>query len=127
MATVGHPLSDICNFVTQFYTGRQPNVGLSDTDGFLPGKTPGLPQVKQILEWYTATAGYDPRADITWGMAFSLWKLSAICQGIAARYATRQASSEQARIYAEKRGPTAESAWVLAKEAGAGDLEKAKL
>lgn len=52
-------------------------------------------------------------------MSFSIWKLAGVCQGIAARYAQRQASSEKARQHAETRGSLAKFAWQLAKEAGA--------
>ncbi|KAI5466264.1 kinase-like domain-containing protein [Mariannaea sp. PMI_226] len=119
MSTVGHPLSDVCNLLTNFYTARFPNTVPFDASGFLPGRTQGLPQPDQIMEWYTETSGYDPRAEVAWGIAFSIWKLAGVCQGIAARYAQRQASSEKAKQHAVRRGPMAELAWELAKEAGA--------
>jgi aminoglycoside phosphotransferase (APT) family kinase protein len=119
MATIGHPLSDICNLLTNFYSAKAPGSTPYDTSGFLPGRTPGLPQPEQILEWYTGQSGYDPRSEVPWGMSFSIWKLAGVCQGIAARYALRQASSEKARQHAETRGSLAKFAWQLAKEAGA--------
>lgn len=134
MATVGHPLSDVCNFLTNFYTARRqeeveqastsasasasgPSISPHDTSPFLPGRTPGLPTADDVVRWYAEASGYDPRGELTWGMAFSIFKLAAVCQGIAARYAVRQASSEKARQHAEARGPMAEFAWALAKEA----------
>ncbi|KAI6770023.1 hypothetical protein HG530_004652 [Fusarium avenaceum] len=121
MSTVGHPLSDVCNFLTNFYSAKSPGATPYDASGFLPGATPGLPQPEQILEWYTAQSGYDARPEVPWGMSFSIWKLAGVCQGIAARYALRQASSEKARQHAETRGSLAEFAWALAKEAGADE------
>lgn len=121
MSTVGHPLSDISNFLTNFYTAKYSGAAPYDATGFLPGRTPGLPQPEQILEWYTETAGYDPRAELNWGMAFNIFKLAAVCQGIAARYATRQASSEKAKNHAVTRGPMAEYAWALAQDARKGE------
>ena len=44
MSTVGHPLSDVCNFLTNFYTAKHTGAAPYDTSGFLPGRTPGLPQ-----------------------------------------------------------------------------------
>ncbi|KAF7549461.1 hypothetical protein G7046_g8343 [Stylonectria norvegica] len=119
MATVGHPLSDVCNFMTNFYTAKYTGASPYDASAFLPGRTPGLPQPEQILKWYTETSGYDPRSELKWGMAFNIWKLAGVCQGIAARYASRQASSEKAKHHAVTRGPMAEFAWALAEEAGA--------
>ncbi|KAM5382151.1 hypothetical protein ACJA88_003946 [Fusarium oxysporum] len=121
MSTVGHPLSDICNFLINFYSAKSPGATPYDASGFLPGKTPGLPQPEKILEWYTEESGYDPRPEVPWGMSFSIWKLAGVCQGIAARYALRQASSEKAKQHAVTRGSLAKFAWALAKEAGADE------
>ncbi|KAJ4271710.1 hypothetical protein NW762_000415 [Fusarium torreyae] len=121
MSTVGHPLSDICNFLMNFYMAKSPGAGPYDASNFLPDKTPGLPQPEQILEWYAAESGYDARPEVPWGIAFSIWKLAGVCQGIAARYALRQASSAKARQHAVTRGSLAEFAWKLAKEAGADE------
>lgn len=117
MSTVGHPLSDVCNLLMQFYTAKAPGAGPSSAAAFLPGRTPGLPTEEQALSWYTAISGYDPRAELTWGMAFNVFKLAAVCQGIAARYAVRQASSEKAKQHAVTRFPLAEFAWKLAQDA----------
>lgn len=120
MSTIGHPLSDVCNLMTNFWTAQHPAAAPYDASGFLPGATPGLPRPEQILAWYAATSGgYDAAGEVAWGMAFSMWKLAGVCQGIAARYAARQASSEKARHHAVTRGPMAEFAWKLAREAGA--------
>ncbi|KAG5930622.1 hypothetical protein E4U42_005284 [Claviceps africana] len=118
MSTIGHPLSDVCNLLMPYYT-EHTDVGTQSTRGSLPGTTPGLPTKEQLLGWYADMSGYDVRLDMGWGMAFSVFKLAGVCQGIAARHARRQASSESARQYAVQRGPLALSAWELAREAGA--------
>ncbi|PFH60625.1 hypothetical protein XA68_10636 [Ophiocordyceps unilateralis] len=117
MSTIGHPLSDVCNFLTHFYTAAQPQMGRFSAKGFLPGQTPGLPTAEQMVRWYGEASGYDPSRDLTWGMAFNIFRAAAVAQGIAARQATRQASSEQAREYAAARGALAELAWKLVQEA----------
>ncbi|KAK6206553.1 hypothetical protein LQW54_007623 [Pestalotiopsis sp. IQ-011] len=114
MSTVGHPLSDLANIMNPFYTAVMPgDKKYATSDAFQPGATPGLPDPETIMGWYAETAGWDPRSEINWGMAFSVFRLAAICQGIAARVATKQASSEQARKHAESLGPLAEFAWQL--------------
>lgn len=104
MATIGHPLSDICNLTSPWHMDT--NEGKAAA--FQPGRTPGIPTRAQSLEWYGQAAGWDPRADVTWGDAFFFFRSSVIMQGIAARYALRQASSAHAREYALKMKPFAE-------------------
>ncbi|KAK8089172.1 acyl-CoA dehydrogenase family member 11 [Apiospora hydei] len=119
MSTVGHPLSDLANIMHPFYIASGDRSGNSamrhagSSEAFLPGRTPGLPAPAELMEWYAATAGWDPRPEMNWAVAFSVFRLSAICQGIAARVATRQASSEKARNHAEAMYPLAEFAWSL--------------
>lgn len=125
MSSVGHPLADLCNFMNPLFSATA--AGTNTHEGFLPGATPGLPDAKQIVKWYAEVSGYDPTPELNWGMAFSLFRLSAICQGIAARYAKRQASSEQAKMYALTRGPLAEVAWELVQKAQQGTDPLAKL
>lgn len=123
---MGHPLSDVCNFMTNFYTARYEGAAPYDASAFLPGATPGLPQPDQILAWYREySSGWEPAPqEVAWGMAFSIWKLAAVCQGIAARYAVRQASSEKAKHHAVTRGPMADFAWQLVKESQGGASAK---
>jgi acyl-CoA dehydrogenase len=97
-----------------------------DASGFLPGRTPGLPQPDQIVSWYREAAEWDPVPELSWGMAFNIWRLAAVFQGIAARYAARQASSEKAKSHAMTREPMAKFAWQLAQEAS-GAAVSAKL
>ncbi|KAK1996214.1 phosphotransferase enzyme family protein [Colletotrichum falcatum] len=118
MSTVGHPLSDLCNFLHPYFTAERAGDGGSGGgiyahSGFRPGATPGLPTTDEVVGWYAAEAGWRPAPELNWGMAFSLFRLAAVCQGIAARAAQGQASSEQARRYAAARGPLAEFAWEL--------------
>lgn len=125
MATIGHPLSDVCNFLTQFYLAKgAASMGVTTSSAFLPGKTPGMPQPDQIIRWYAAVSGYDPAPELNWGAAFSIYKLAGVLQGIAARYAVRQASSAQAQSHAASRAPMAELGWQLAVLAQKGDKSR---
>lgn len=97
--------------------------------GFLPGATPGLPTPAQLAATYATAAGLGDGSwdgmeqELKWTQAFSTFRLSAICQGIAARAAARQASSAKAKQHAIARAPLAEFAWVLVQEF---DQEQAK-
>jgi len=129
MSTIGHPLSDINNLLQPYLTAsssRMQTIGRAHA-GFIGDATPGLPSRDQLIEWYSEVAGWDPRQEFTWGDAFSTYRSTIIMQGIAARYALRQASSEQARSYGEMMKPYAELAWDLVTEYKKGHTEKARL
>ncbi|KAI2781092.1 acyl-CoA dehydrogenase family member 11 [Daldinia loculata] len=140
MSTIGHPLSDLANLLNPFYLvslSQSPSfapysspssskdgvpsqseaIAAITNAGFLPGATPGLPTPSTVLSWYAAAAGWDPRPDeVAWACAFSVFRLAAICQGIAARVATRQASSADARRHAAAVRPLGEFAWELVRK-----------
>ncbi|KAI9727883.1 MAG: hypothetical protein M1828_005288 [Chrysothrix sp. TS-e1954] len=145
MSTIGHPLADVTNLLMPHVTalmagsgsspentepeGSKPTVG-SPNMAFLPGATPGLPSREDCIRWYAEVAGYDPTDELTWGDAFNVFKGSVIMQGIAARYAVRQASSARAADYGKAMGPFGEVAYLLLKTAegeAEGKREKARL
>lgn len=127
MSTVGHPLSDVVNLTFPFFMARATvlpaNADLEfpyfpDRDAFLPGATPGLPTGEELLAWYVEAAGgrYDPRPDMSWGFAFGMLRSGAVLQGIAARAARRQATSEMAGKYAGSFRNLGELTWRLVEE-----------
>jgi aminoglycoside phosphotransferase (APT) family kinase protein len=124
MATIGHPLSDLVNVCTPFLTAES---GPDPHKGFVPGATPGLPTREQVVEWYTEVSGYDAKPDLVWGAAFGMFRSSVIFQGIAARYASRQASSAAAKTYADRMHPFGEYAYLLVKKSMDAFGWKAKL
>jgi len=139
MSTIGHPLADLCNLLTPYVTASSPLAmsTLSQTPGgtntgaassaFLPNTTPGLPTRAQCVEWYAEVAGWTPSSvDLAWGDAFSLYKLCVILQGIAARYARRQASSAKAKEQGQKMMPMGEVTWELVERCMA-EAERARI
>src|ERR1700753_3690618 len=113
MSTIGHPLSDLVNLLSPWVTASSEEakrIGRG-SNASLPGVTPGLPPRDQLVKWYGENAGWDPLPDLAWGDAFGIYRGSVIMQGIAARYALRQASSAKARDYAVQRAPWAEISW----------------
>lgn len=110
MSTIGHPLSDVVNLAYPFYTV---GTGPLSNPSFLPDATPGLPRPETVLGWYAEVAGWDPRPEMDWAVAFGVFRSAAILQGIAARVAQRQATSEQAKLYADAFRPSGEKAWEM--------------
>ncbi len=131
MSTIGHPLLDLTNLITPFYTAKRDPTSIANAHpSFLPGATPGLPTPDEITALYFSVAYAPPDAagavpppsaaqarersrELQWTQAFNIFRQAAICQGIAARQAARQASSERAKRYADARNPMAEYAWEL--------------
>lgn len=107
MATIGHPLSDVCNLTGPWAM----DFVQSKRELFQPGHLPGLPTRQDCMAWYTTVAGYNPAEDILWGDAFQVFRGSVILQGIAARKAAGQASSATAEEYGRQAKPLALEAW----------------
>ena len=117
MSTIGHPLSDLSNLLSPYsFANHPPNDALSarTNPAFCPSAhTPGLPSRSQCVRWYTEVAGWDPSSELDWGDAFAAFRNSVIMQGIAARYAQRQASSEKAKEIGDSMGPYGDFSWGL--------------
>jgi len=122
MSTIGHPLSDLSNLFTPFAIASQyiafPAMMMVTHQGFLPDtRAPGLPQRRQLQARYAEVADWNPTKEAAWGDAFGLFRNSVIMQGIAARYAMRQASSAKAKEHSKRVDPFGEFAWVLVQAA----------
>ena len=74
---------------------------------------PGLPTLEQCVKWYAEAASWDPAPELGWGNAFGGLRGAVIMQGIAARYALRQASGKTAKEYAAQMAPYGEWAWEM--------------
>ncbi|EER43266.1 phosphotransferase enzyme family protein [Histoplasma capsulatum H143] len=123
MATIGHPLSDLANLTSPYvHIGGSP-----DNMPFSPDSVPGLPTRDVVTGWYSEVAGWDPRAAMAWGDAFHGFRGSVIMQGIAARYALRQASSARASEYAKQMKPFALVTWDRVKKLQEEADRKARL
>ena len=129
MATIGHPLSDLVNLTAPWsWVGRDIGGGSkNDTDAFRDGVTPGLPLLKEAVECYAEASNYDPGLELAWGDAFGGYRGAIIMQGIAARYARRQASGMTAKNYAAQMPRYAEWAFGLVEKLQKSYDGKAKL
>lgn len=56
----------------------------------------GIPAKAELVKQYAQMTDYDPQRDMAWGGAFNIFRATMITQGIAARYARRQASGIEA-------------------------------
>jgi len=125
MSTIGHPLSDLVNLMMPYFLKDQTH--LNQLPQFNKGVTPGLPTEEDLLKWYAEVAGWDPSPELSWGAAFGFFRATCIYQGIAARYAVRQASSAKAKHHGESRHAMARLAWDTLQSAKEAAQGKAKL
>ena len=120
MSTIGHPLSDVANLLAPYTFGLHTlseELASRANAAFSPSASPaGLPSRTECIQWYTEATGWDPHDELQWGDSFNVFRNAVIMQGIAARYALRQASSEQAQEYAAQMGPFGEFAWTLVRQ-----------
>ncbi|KAI1001852.1 hypothetical protein K3495_g6351 [Podosphaera aphanis] len=121
MSTIGHPLSDLANLLAPYTLGTHDDRRVrlrapTPLPAVFPAVTPGLPTPAELLALYTRATHWDPRPDLPWAIAFGFFRLTAICQGIAARHAMRQASSARAKDNAHARHRIAALAWKLVRE-----------
>ena len=132
MSTIGHPLSDLANLLSPFTFALHPvaeQLASRANAAFSPSTLKaGLPTRGECIKWYAEISGWGPHDESQWGDAFGVFRNSVIMQGIAARYALRQASSEQAQEYAAQMGPFGEFTWSLVQRLQEEKFsEKAKL
>jgi len=130
MATIGHPLSDFINVTAPWSWNEKMNSspgGWTGINPFEPGVTPGLPSLEQVVQWYAEESGYDPTTELAWGSAFGGFRSAIIMQGIAARYARRQASGTTAINFAAKMRPHGEWTYALVQKLEETSTGKAKL
>ena len=79
----------------------------------------GIPTVEETIERYVARSGLRPPENLDWLMAYNLFRLAAICQGIAGRVRDGTAASAHALETAKQVVPLARAAWGFAVKAGA--------
>jgi len=112
LSTLGHPLGDLGYLCTAF---RMP----PGIDGFrgldLTGM--GIPTEREVVDRYCRVTGRDGIPDWEFYVAFALFRLAAICQGIMGRVRDGTASDLDARRRGERARPLADAAWAVV-EAG---------
>lgn len=120
LATIGHPLADLAYFCLPYHlpAGVDGLRGLVGTDL----RAQGIPSERQVLERYCEQSG---RADVAqWHVfvAFSLFRLAAILQGVYARALQGNASNADALQVGQRAGLLAEAGWRIAQSGGKGEL-----
>ncbi len=113
LSTLGHPLSDLAyNCMTYHFPARGisfPGLGGLDLDAL------GIPSEADYVAAYFARTGRDAIPDWPVFLAFSLFRMAAILQGVYARALQGNAASERAMQMAGMPALLAGIAWEIAK------------
>ena len=115
LSTLGDPLADFSYLLIAWAIPATLRNGLAGADL----EALGIPSVEETVARYADKTGSAPPANLDWLFAYNLFRLAAICQGIAGRVRDGTAASAHARTMAAQVEPLAAGAWAFAKKAGA--------
>jgi aminoglycoside phosphotransferase (APT) family kinase protein len=115
LSTLGNPLADFSYFLMQWVMPAGERSGLSGMDL----KALGIPSLEETVEHYCGLTGRSGLPELDWYFAYNLFRLAAICQGIAGRVRDGTASSPQAAATAQRVWPLSQVALQFAEKAGA--------
>jgi aminoglycoside phosphotransferase (APT) family kinase protein len=116
LSTLGHPLGDLAYNCIPYYLH---DVG----EGFygLDNDVRGIPTEEEYLAAYCRRTGRAGIPDWSFYLAFALFRIAAISQGIMGRVIAGTANDPNARLRGERARPLAEAAWrVVEEDSGRG-------
>lgn len=117
LSTLGHPLADFSYHCMSWHIPPGMFRGIAGLDI----AALGIPSEQEYIAWYCERTGFaSPQAlmaDWNFYLAYNMFRLAAILQGIAKRVEDGTASSAQARQSAAGARPMAELAWSFAQQA----------
>ena len=96
LSTIGHPYADLAYQCMQYYLPQ--GQGLPGLKGCDLTEL-GIPDEKEFVSMYCARMGFQEISNWNFYLAFSLFRLAAICQGIEKRRLIGTASSSKAAAY----------------------------
>ncbi len=114
LSTLGDPMADFSYLLIAWVIPATARNGLAGADI----AALGIPSVDETVARYAARTGATP-ANLDWLFAYNLFRLAAICQGIAGRVRDGTAASVHARTMAAQVPMLAAGALSFAKKAGA--------
>ncbi|HAV49450.1 MAG TPA: phosphotransferase family protein [Brevundimonas sp.] len=115
LSTLGDPMADFSYLLIAWVIPATLRNGLAGADL----EALGIPSVEETVARYAARTGTAAPDNLDWLFAYNLFRLAAICQGIAGRVRDGTAASSHARTMAAQVGPLSDAGWSFAKKAGA--------
>ena len=112
LSTLGHPLADFAYHLMAWRLGPGQFRGMNGMDlGAL-----GIPDEREYVELYCQRTHRAGIANIDFYLAYNMFRLAAILQGIAKRAIDGTAANAQAVATGKRARPTAEAGWALAEQ-----------
>lgn len=115
LSTLGDPLADLTYFLMNWSMAPEGRSGINGLDL----NALGIPSVEDVANYYCKLTGRDGLPNLDWYLAYNLFRMSAILQGIAGRIRDGTAASAHADASAARVVPLAKSALAFARKAGA--------
>ncbi len=115
LSTLGHPLADFTYFMMVWHFPPTIRGGLAGLDL----KSLGIPSLEEAAARYCEKTGRSSLADFDFCLAYNMFRLASIVQGVYARALAGNASSPEGVKMGESVAPLAAMAWRYAKKAGA--------
>ncbi len=107
LATLGHPVGDFTYTMMGWRLDKDLFRGIAHADL----ATLGIPNEDEHIAHYCALTGRDGIPDLEWYLAYNMFRLAAILQGIAKRAEDGTAASPHAVEQGRRARPLAEAAW----------------
>jgi aminoglycoside phosphotransferase (APT) family kinase protein len=115
LSTLGDPLADFTYFLMNWSMEPEGRSGIKGLDL----QALGIPVVEEAAALYCKLTGRDGLPNLDWYLAYNLFRMSAILQGIAGRIREGTAASAHAEASAARVVPLAKAAFGYARKAGA--------
>jgi aminoglycoside phosphotransferase (APT) family kinase protein len=115
LATLGDPLADFTNLLIGWVVPCDGRAMIGGVDF----QSLGIPTLEEAIQIYCDRSKSGSIPNINWYLAYNLFRLAAIMQGIAGRSRDGTASSPRARQEGETATALADAAWEFAGKAGA--------
>ena len=115
LSTLGHPIADFTYFLMTYFFPPQFRGGLAGLDL----KSLGIPSLEDCAARYGARTGRGYIADLDFCLAYNMFRLGSIAQGVYARALQGNASSDQGLKLGAQVAPLAALAWSHAEKTGA--------
>ncbi len=114
LSTLGHPLADLAYNCVPYHTGPGDNLG--GVEG-VDLAALGIPTEADYVAAYCRRTGRPPIEGWDFYVAFALFRLAAIAQGIMGRVLAGTANDPNARSRGERARPLAQAAWAVVEHA----------
>lgn len=114
LSTLGNPLADFTYLLMNWAMPGDQRGGLAGLDL----KAMGIPTLEEAVALYCDRTGRSGIPQTDWYFAYNLFRLAAICQGIAGRVRDGTAASPQAVLMGERVPHLAQGAYQFALQAG---------